>query len=59
METSNEYYAAPAALPHQKGKWAVWKGNAQIQGTTTDSEDEAKAIAEGFNKSERKQDTGD
>lgn len=55
MNATDKYYAKPAALPHQKGKWAVWVNDAQIQGTLTDSEDEAKAQAEAYNKAEQQE----
>lgn len=48
-------YVAPAALPHQKGKWAVWKDGAQLQGTVKESKEEAEAIAKSLNAAEQKQ----
>jgi len=52
--SKKKYYVAPAALPHQKGKWSVWKDNAQLQGTVKESKEEAESLAKSFNEAEQK-----
>ena len=47
--TMKEYYVDKAILPHQKGKWAIFHNDAQIQGTVKNTREEAEAIAKGLN----------
>ncbi|MCB9352591.1 MAG: caspase family protein [Lewinellaceae bacterium] len=49
----NEYYADLAKLPHQKGKWAVFKDGAQVQGTVRATKREAQSFADGLNNKTR------
>lgn len=53
FEEKEEFYADLAKLPHQKGKWAVFKDGAQMQGTVKATKEEAQSLADGLNNKTR------